>query len=87
MLTAMMPAVFAIAAPPGSNVPLIVGSLTLGVAIIAAFAAYTARRIACASRTSATEMLRRFPRLNTSAFASRRSLRGADAASTASLST
>ena len=43
MLTAMMPAVFAIVAPPGSNVPLIVGSLTLGVAIIAAFAAYTAR--------------------------------------------
>lgn len=42
-LTAMMPAVFAIVAPPGSNVPIIVGSLTLGVTIIAAFAAFTAR--------------------------------------------
>ena len=43
MITAMMPAVFAIVAPPGSNVPLIVGSLTLGVTIIAAVAAFTAR--------------------------------------------
>jgi hypothetical protein len=43
MLTAMMPAVFAIVAPPGSNVPMIVGSLTFGVAIIATIAAYTAR--------------------------------------------
>ena len=43
MLTAMMPAVFAIVAPPGSNVPLIVGSLTLGVTIIAAVAAFSAR--------------------------------------------
>jgi MFS family permease len=43
MLTALMPAVFAIVAPPGSNVPLIVGSLTLGVTIIAAVAAWTAR--------------------------------------------
>jgi len=43
MLTAMMPAVFAIAAPPGSNVPIIVGSLTLGIAVIATVAAFTAR--------------------------------------------
>jgi hypothetical protein len=42
-LTALMPAVFAIVAPPGSNVPVIVGSLTLGVTIIAAVAAFTAR--------------------------------------------
>jgi hypothetical protein len=39
----MMPAVFAIVAPPGSNVPMIVGSLTFGVTIIAAVAAFTAR--------------------------------------------
>src|SRR6476620_7837864 len=43
MLTALMPAVFAIVAPPGSNVPMIVGSLTLGIAIIATVAAFTAR--------------------------------------------
>jgi MFS family permease len=43
MLTAMMPALFAIVAPPGSNVPFIVGSLTLAVAIIASVAAFTAR--------------------------------------------
>ena len=43
MLTALMPAVFAIVAPPGSNVPMIVGSLTFGVTIIAAVAAFTAR--------------------------------------------
>jgi hypothetical protein len=43
MLTALMPAVFAIVAPPGSNVPVIVGSLTLGVTIISAVAAFTAR--------------------------------------------
>ena len=42
-LTALMPAVFATVAPPGSNVPLIVGSLTFGVTIIAAVAAFTAR--------------------------------------------
>ena len=43
MLTALMPAVFAIVAPPGSNVPMIVGSLTFGITIIAAVAAFTAR--------------------------------------------
>jgi MFS family permease len=43
MLTALMPAVFAIVAPPGSNVPMIVGSLTFAVTIIAAVAAFTAR--------------------------------------------
>jgi MFS family permease len=43
MLTALMPAAFAIVAPPGSNVPLIVGSMTFGVTIIAAVAAFTAR--------------------------------------------
>jgi hypothetical protein len=38
-----MPALFASMAPPGSNVPFIVGSITFGVAVIAAGAAYTAR--------------------------------------------
>jgi MFS family permease len=36
MATAFLPAVFATVAPPGSNVPLIVGSIVLGIAIIAA---------------------------------------------------
>jgi MFS family permease len=43
MISALMPAVFASTAPPGSNVPLIVGSITFGVAVIAAGAAYSAR--------------------------------------------
>ena len=43
MISALMPALFASMAPPGSNVPLIVGSITFGVAVIAAGAAYTAR--------------------------------------------
>jgi MFS family permease len=43
MISALMPAVFASMAPPGSNVPLIVGSITFGVAVIAAGAAYSAR--------------------------------------------
>jgi MFS family permease len=43
MATAFLPAVFAIVAPPGSNVPLIVGSITLGITIVAAVAAFSAR--------------------------------------------
>jgi hypothetical protein len=43
MITALLPAVFAAVAPPGSNVPLIVGSITFGAAVIAAVAAYSAR--------------------------------------------
>jgi MFS family permease len=43
MATAFLPAVFAIVAPPGSNVPLIVGSIVLAIGIIAAIAASTAR--------------------------------------------
>ncbi len=44
MITALLPALFAWAAPPGSaNVPLIVGSLAFGVTIISALAAYSAR--------------------------------------------
>jgi len=43
MVTAFLPAVYAIVAPPGSNVPLIVGSFTFGCAIIAAIAAFSAR--------------------------------------------
>ena len=43
MLTALLPALFAWAAPPGSNVPLIVGSLALLITAIAATAAWSAR--------------------------------------------
>ncbi|HEX9170253.1 MAG TPA: MFS transporter [Roseiarcus sp.] len=44
MLTALLPALFAAAAPPGSaNVPLTVGALAFGVTVIASIAAWTAR--------------------------------------------
>jgi MFS family permease len=43
LLSALTPALFAMVAPPGSNVPLIVGSITFGVAVIAAIAAASAR--------------------------------------------
>jgi MFS family permease len=44
MLTALLPALFATVAPPGSSgVPRIVGSLAFGVTVIAAIAAWTAR--------------------------------------------
>jgi len=44
MLTAMLPALFATLAPPGShNVPLVVGATALGVTVIAALAAFSTR--------------------------------------------
>ena len=43
MITAFLPAIYAIVAPGGSNVPLIVGSITFGIGIIAAAAAWSAR--------------------------------------------
>jgi MFS family permease len=43
MLSALTPALFATVAPPGSNVPVIVGSITFGVAVIVAIAAASAR--------------------------------------------
>ena len=44
MLTAMLPALFAILAPPGShNVPVVIGSTAFGVTVIAALAAWSAR--------------------------------------------
>jgi MFS family permease len=43
MLTALLPALFAWAAPPGSNVPLVVGSLALLITAVAAVAAWSAR--------------------------------------------
>lgn len=44
MITALLPALFAAIAPPGSdNIPLVVGSLTLIVTAIAALSAFTAR--------------------------------------------
>lgn len=42
-ITAFLPTVYALVAPPQSNVPLIVGSFTFGCAIIAALAALSAR--------------------------------------------
>ena len=43
-ITALLPALFATVAPPGStNVPLTIGSITFGVTIIAAVAAWSAR--------------------------------------------
>jgi MFS family permease len=43
LITAFLPFLYAEIAPPGSNVPLIVGSVTLGIGIIAAVAAWSAR--------------------------------------------
>jgi MFS family permease len=44
LITALLPALFALVAPPGSNnIPLTVGSITLAVTVIAALAAYSAR--------------------------------------------
>jgi MFS family permease len=44
MITALLPALFASVAPPGStNVPIVVGSLALGVTLISAIAAWSAR--------------------------------------------
>jgi len=44
LVTAMLPALFATVAPPGAdNIPLVVGSITLGVTVLAAIAAFTAR--------------------------------------------
>ena len=43
-LSAMLPALFAFVAPPGSaNIPMTIGALTLGVTVISAIAAFTAR--------------------------------------------
>jgi MFS family permease len=43
-ITALLPALFAVVAPPGSsNIPLTVGAITLGVTAIAAIAAFSAR--------------------------------------------
>src|SRR5690606_23791193 len=42
-ITAFMPTVFAVVAPSGSNVPLIVGGFTFGFAVLAAAAAWSAR--------------------------------------------
>ncbi|MEV2223903.1 MFS transporter [Nocardia vinacea] len=42
-ITAFLPTVYAVVAPPESNVPLIVGAFTFGCAVIAAVAAFSAR--------------------------------------------
>lgn len=44
LVTALLPALFVAVAPPGaSNIPMTIGMITLGVTIVSAFAAYTAR--------------------------------------------
>src|SRR6478735_8572272 len=43
LITAFLPAIYAVVAPAGSNVPLIVGSITFGCTLISGFAAYSAR--------------------------------------------
>ncbi len=43
MITAFLPSLFAAIAPPGSNVPLIVGSIVFGIGIAVALAAFSAR--------------------------------------------
>jgi MFS family permease len=44
LVTAMLPALFVAVAPPGAtNIPVMIGSITLGVTIVAAIAAWTAR--------------------------------------------
>jgi len=44
MCTALLPALFAAVAPPGSNnIPLVVGGMTLGICVVAALAAWSAR--------------------------------------------
>ncbi|CAG4914652.1 MFS transporter [Paraburkholderia saeva] len=43
-ITALLPALFATVAPPGStNVPMMIGSITLGITVISAIAAYSVR--------------------------------------------
>jgi MFS family permease len=43
-ITALLPALFATVAPPGStNIPLTIGAITFGITVIAALAAFTAR--------------------------------------------
>jgi MFS family permease len=42
-IIAFLPTVFAIIAPPGSNVPLIIGSITFGFTVISAVAAWSAK--------------------------------------------
>jgi MFS family permease len=43
MITALMPALFAAVAPPGANVPVVVGSITFAVGLVVAAAAFSAR--------------------------------------------
>ena len=43
LLTAFLPTLYAIVAPPETNVPLIVGTFTFGISVIVALAAYSAR--------------------------------------------
>jgi hypothetical protein len=43
-ITALLPALFAAVAPPGSsNIPLTIGAITLGITAISAIAAFSAR--------------------------------------------
>jgi MFS family permease len=73
MATAIMPSIFAVIAPPGANVPVIVGSVVLGIGVAAAIAAYFTRetyrvRIDDLGRKGAPEVPREeYERIRTSA--------------------
>jgi Na+/melibiose symporter-like transporter len=44
LVTALLPALFVAVAPPGAaNIPMTIGAITLGICIVAAIAAWTAR--------------------------------------------
>ena len=44
LVTALLPALFATVAPPGStNIPMTIGAITFGITIVAAIAAWSAR--------------------------------------------
>ena len=43
LVIAVLPTVFTLIAPPGSNVPLIIGTITFGLTVVSAIAAWSAR--------------------------------------------
>ncbi len=61
-LSAFMASLFATFAPPGANVPLIVGSIVLGIGIVGSIAAWTAPETYQTSLTERTDVERHAPR-------------------------
>ena len=60
-ITALLPALFATVAPPGSaNIPLTVGTITLAITLVAAAAAWSAARADEGYQTELTALLRDF---------------------------